>query len=574
MKALELKISQMLTHLYPDTDASQLMQQLTSIMQCSVNCASPEPFTNHWNEKDVWVISYGNSIETEGEAALKTLHTFLNQYLRDSISGLHILPFFPFSSDDGFAVIDYLQVNDALGDWDDIEAIAKDYDLMADLVINHVSSRSRWFENYKKGVDPGKDYFIEVDPDTDVSEVVRPRPYPLLNEVETLNGQKHVWCTFSPDQVDVNFANPAVLLEFVSIIAQYLQAGVRIFRLDAVAFLWKEIGTPCIHHQKTHEVIKLLRLLIEHKRQDAMVITETNVPNRENLTYFGNVNEAHAIYNFSLPPLLLFTLSSGDCRHLKTWLMSMPPAQQGTCYMNFIASHDGIGVRPAEGLLSDEELDSMLEAMRGFGGKVSMRKMADGSERPYEINISLFDALSGTIANGADQFQVARFVCAHAIMMGLEGIPALYIQSLFGTQNDLEHMEHTGRARSINRHVWQRDDLVSRLHNPQQHEGQVFRKLTQLLQIRRQQVAFHPNATQFTMHLGLELFGYWRQSIDRSQSIFCISNITDQPQVLKLATVNLIITNDWHDLISGWRIEDPQADVVMQPYQTLWISNR
>lgn len=574
MTALETKLTQILERIYPDQDALALVRRMVASMGCDQDCTEPIPFSNHWDERDVLVITYGNSIVAEGEVPLRTLHQFCLHYLGDCISGVHILPFFPYSSDDGFAVIDYLQVNDGLGGWKDIEAIARDFDLMADLVINHVSSRSRWFENYKQGRHPGLDYFIEMDPETDLSAVVRPRPTPVLSEVETLRSKRHVWCTFSPDQVDLNFANPAVLLEIVNIVGRYMDAGVRIFRLDAVAFLWKEVGTSCLHHQNTHGIIQLLRILIEHRNNDAMVITETNVPNRENLTYFGNANEAHAIYNFSLPPLLLYTLISGDCRHLKTWLMSMPPAQQGTAYLNFIASHDGIGVRPAEGLLDQDELDAMLQTMRGFGGMVSMRTMPDGSQRPYEINIALYDALKGTISGGPDDFQMARFLCAHAIMLALEGIPAIYIHSLFGTENDLEHMQHTGRARSINRHVWSREALMRHLHDDSSHHAIVYRKLRRLIRIRRAQRAFHPNATQFTMHLGVELFGFWRQSIDRAQSVFCINNVTDQVQPLALSGINLIITDQWVDLISSERIEDPQSVIELQPYQSLWISNR
>lgn len=270
-----------------------------------------------WDEQDVLVITYGDSIKKEGEPPLDTLNNFFNKYLADTVNGVHILPFFPYSSDDGFSVIDYTQVNDGLGDWGDIEEIASNFDLMADLVVNHCSSRSRWFDNFKQCKEPGKNYFFECDPSADTSDVVRPRTSPLLREVETLEGKKYVWCTFSHDQVDLNFANPDVLCEMIQIIKLYLDRGVKIFRMDAVAFVWKELGTPCIHHPKTHELVRLMRTLIEHHSPRAIIITETNVPNHENLSYFGNANEAHAVYNFSLPPLLLNALITGSSAHLK-----------------------------------------------------------------------------------------------------------------------------------------------------------------------------------------------------------------------------------------------------------------
>ena len=570
---LKSRLQEHLRIIYPQQSNVELAEQLIDRMNFNGEIRQAQQHRNNWDQSSSLLITYGNSVLREGQKPLETLYEFLNTRLKSVVSGVHILPFFPFSSDDGFSVIDYLAVNPSLGDWSDIEAIANDYQLMSDLVINHMSSRSLWFENFKKRIDPGKDYFFEASPDDDLSAVVRPRSSPLLTEVETLDGPRHVWCTFSADQVDLNFKNAKVLLEFVHIVRRYLESGVRIFRMDAVAFLWKEVGSPSIHLQETHEIIKLLRTLIEHHTPDSIIITETNVPNRENLTYFGNANEAHVIYNFSLPPLLLYTLLSGDCRHLKTWMMSMPPAQSGTAYLNFIASHDGIGLRPLDGLVSDEDRDQLVNAIKNFGGKVSMRKSREGDDKPYELNIALFDAFKGSIDGVEDQWQLQRFICAHAIMLALEGIPAIYIHSFFGTENDYQRLEHTGRSRSINRHIWDANELEKLLDDANSHHAQVFGELCRLLNIRRQQPAFHPNATQFTLHLGTEVFAFWRQSSDRSQSIFCLSNITSQAQCINLSDINLITTDSWWDLISEKSIDDLGSQLILEPYQTVWITN-
>ncbi|SFM15923.1 alpha-amylase family glycosyl hydrolase [Marinobacter zhejiangensis] len=572
-QGLQARLMGMLETVYPDLDSGFLAQQLMKAMGLAPDVPAPPAHTNNWAESDILLISYADSIQSSGEKPLHTLRRFLHHQFADTVSAVHILPFFPYSSDDGFSVMDYLAVNESHGSWQDIEAIAGEFRLMADLVINHMSARSRWFENFRKRVDPGKDYFVEAKPDTDVSMVVRPRTSPLLNPVQTADGERYVWCTFSEDQVDLEFRNPKVLLEFVGIIRHYLERGVRWFRMDAVAFLWKEAGTPCIHLQQTHELIKILRLLIEHHTPNAVVITETNVPNRENLTYFGNANEAHVIYNFSLPPLLIQTLVTGNCRHLKTWLMSMPPAQVGTTYLNFIASHDGIGMRPTDGLLSDEEKQQLIATMETFGGKVSYRH-TNGEEQAYEINIALYDALKGTVEQGPDSWQMARFLCAHAIMLALEGIPAFYIHSLVGTENDYARVEHTGRLRSINRAQWDRDDLEARLNDPLSHHSQVCRELKRLIAIRRRQPAFHPNATQFTLHLGLQVFGFWRQSVRRDQSIFCIYNVTDEVRQVALSDINLIGTDCWVDLISGQAVDDFSGELTLKPYQSVWLSNR
>ncbi|MEQ9464332.1 MAG: sugar phosphorylase [Haliea sp.] len=554
---------------HPD---AAMVEQLLAAMGLGREVEAPQPHCNHWSERDALLITYGDSVVAPGEKPLHTLKRFLDLHVAGVLSGVHILPFYPWTSDDGFAVLDYSSVNEALGSWEDVSAIADDFDLMADLVINHCSSRSPWFENFLRDEAPGRGYFFTVPPDTDLAAVVRPRTSPLLREVETVRGTQHVWCTFSHDQVDLDFRNPEVLLQFVSILRLYLDRGVRILRLDAIAFLWKITGTSCLNLEQTHEVVRLLRTLLEHARPDAMLITETNIPNRENLSYFGNANEAHCVYNFSLPPLLINTLLSGDCTYLRHWLMSMPPAQNGTTYFNFIASHDGIGLRPAEGLLSEEELSTLITALEGFGGRVSWRALEGDERRPYEVNIALYDALRGTV-RGADTWGLERFVCAHAIMFALEGIPGLYIHSLLGTRNDYQRLEHSGQSRAINRHQWSLAALEKELADPYSDHSLVLNRLIALLRLRGAQPAFHPNATQFTLQLGSALFGFWRQSLNRRQSIFCISNITDQPQPLNLLDINLIDDHGWGDLISGERYSSRDLQLLLQPYQTLWITN-
>lgn len=581
LDALQQKLLHQLSVIYDGVPLTKsleaLVSELIAAMQLSEPLAPPKPFTNHWTEKDAILITYGDSIElkkdsTVVERPLKTLKRVIDEQFEQSVNSVHILPFYPYSSDDGFAVMNYSVVNESLGDWSDIRNIAQDYRVMADLVINHCSSRSLWFDQFIKDEAPGNAYFKTASPNDDLSKVVRPRTSALLRETTTASGEKHVWCTFSHDQVDFDFANPDVLLEFVRIIRLYLNEGVKLFRLDAVAFLWKELGTTCINLPQTHEVIRLLRVLIEHACHDAVIITETNIPNQENLTYFGNANEAHCIYNFSLPPLLLNTLMTGDCQYLKQWLMSMPPSQDGTAYFNFIASHDGIGLRPAEGLLTETELNKLISTMMSFGGKVSLRMNDDGSTKPYEINIALYDALQGT-HNGPDKWQLARFLCAHAIMLSLEGIPGLYVHSFFGTTNDYDRVAHTNHNRSINRHRWDYEQLMAALQPGASHHEKVFSGIKTLLNTRAKQRAFHPNATQFTLQLGNQLFGLWRQSLDRKQNIFCVYNISDQPQTLSLAELNLIEGSAWRDLISDTAITDLQQDWPLQPYQAVWLSS-
>ena len=524
-----------------------------------------------WDESDIALITYGDSILSDGDKPLSVLHQFCHKHFTDYISWIHILPFFPWTSDDGFSVLDYSTVNQALGGWEDIETIGKDFKLMADLVLNHCSSRSVWFENFKQGVQPGKDFFFTADDNFDVSQVVRPRTSELLQPMKTSEGEVNVWCTFSHDQVDFDFSNPEVLIEFVRIIRLYLDRGVRVFRLDAVAFTWKRSGTTCINLPEAHDLVRLLRALIESVQSDAVIITETNVPNIENLAYFGQRDEAHCIYNFALPPLLIHTLLEGDSSRMTRWLMSMPPAVLGTTYFNFIASHDGIGLRPVEGLLSEAELESMRDKLQANGALLSWRELASGEKSIYEVNVSLFDALRAP--SGEEGESVDRMTLAHAILLGLEGVPAIYLHSFLGTRNDEQRVLHTGHNRAINRHQWDLDLLSTELEDRDSTHSQCLEQIKSLIKIRRSQPAFHPNATQFTLNCGRAIFAFWRQSQDRRQSIFCLYNISGDSTSVPLSTLNLIGGDVWVDLITGKAYPIELVDLPMDPYQAIWLSN-
>lgn len=529
-----------------------------------------------WSEKDQWVICYGDSIVDEGTPPLAVLDTFLQRYLGDTVSGVHVLPFFPWSSDDGFSVIHYREVNSELGAWSDVQTLASHYDLMADLVLNHVSRESLWFVDYLTGSLPGRDYFIEVEPDTDVSQVTRPRSSPLLVPISTRRGTRHVWATFSEDQIDLNFENPDVLLEFVGILLFYLQQGVRIIRLDAVAFLWKRLGTPCIHLPETHTVVRLLRAIVDEVAPGTLLITETNVPHAENISYFGlerltqgTPDEAHMVYQFALPPLLLHTLTRGEATTLQTWLNSLPVLPPQCTYLNFTASHDGIGVRPLEGLLPDHERDALLELMHRFGGFVSMRSNPDGSDTPYEINITWFEAMRGT-RRGPDPWQIARFLCSQAIMLSLQGIPALYIHTLTGTLNDVEGVERSGRLRSINRRRWQLDELALLLESPATPTHDVFHALHRLLTQRRQEPCFHPNAPQRVIDTPPELLALERGPLPNGRRLLALYNVTDGKVDLTHAgdALNQALTQH------PWQPLDPLTahhEETLPPYAVRWL---
>ncbi|WP_434986211.1 sugar phosphorylase [Vreelandella zhaodongensis] len=585
MPPFEQTVHRYLSHLYGPR-ASEVQRRLgqhiahfrTTLQApaATENSATESDNAPMWSEKDQWVISYGDSIVADDAPPLAVLNAFLMHYLGERISGVHVLPFFPWSSDDGFSVIHYREVNPELGDWEHIRELANHYDLMADLVLNHVSRESLWFVDYLTGSLPGRDYFIEVDPETDVSQVTRPRSSPLLVPISTRRGTRHVWATFSEDQIDLNFENPDVLLEFVGILLFYLQQGMRIIRLDAVAFLWKRLGTSCIHLPETHTVVRLLRAIVDEVSPGTLIITETNVPHAENISYFGleriakgPPDEAHMVYQFALPPLLLHTLTRGEATTLQTWLSSLPVLPKHCTYLNFTASHDGIGVRPLEGLLPDHERDVLLELMHRFGGFVSMRSNPDGSDTPYEINITWFEAMRGT-RKGPDPWQIARFLCSQAIMLTLQGIPALYIHTLTGTLNDVEGVERSGRLRSINRRRWQRDELALLLESPSTPTHDVFHALSRLLDLRRTEPCFHPNAPQHALPTPPELLAIERGPLSNGRRLLALFNVTDT--LLPLSNVGdaveqVLSQHDWHALAP----QNAEQETALPPYAVRWM---
>ncbi len=573
------RIRERLRTLYGDDLIPRLMSRLDLIVgRYGIGPSDPaQQESRRWDQGDVVLITYGDMVSSDSlgngsEPALQTLRRFMAQRVGDAVSAIHVLPFFPYSSDDGFSVIDYREVDPALGDWADVQALGQDYGLMVDLVINHVSSRSAWFRAYCNGMAPERHYFIEVASDTDLSSVTRPRTTPLLRSVQTPSGERQIWATFSPDQIDVDFSNPDVLFEYLDILLYYVHHGARIIRLDAIAYLWKQIGTSCIHLPQTHQVVKLLRDLLEMLAPDVMLMTETNVPHAENVSYFGDGDEAHMVYQFSLPPLLVHALHTANARYLSDWAASLTPPPTGCTFFNFTASHDGIGLRPLEGLIPADELDALVAAIEQRGGLVSRRSNPDGSATPYELNITYFDAVS--IPGDLDA-SIARFLCSQTIAMSLQGVPGIYFNSLLAAPNDLIGVEQTGRARSINRHKWSESELDAMLAEDSANQaGRVLPEYLRRLRLRAAQPAFHPDGPQWALDLPAGLFGVRRDAPDGTERLYMLANLT--PRILSVAMSRLDRRwprHQWKEVIGGQPLFDEatSSKLRLAPYQVVWL---
>ncbi|MDG6778364.1 sugar phosphorylase [Thiomicrorhabdus sp. zzn3] len=567
------RIQNRLLRIYDDADAEFAFTKLEKLLKRHKEAFGKDELPHRWTHEDVMLITYGDTFLKEGEWPLETLLSFLKTYIKQSINNVHILPFFPYSSDDGFSVIDYTMVNPDLGEWKHVDNIGEHYDLMFDLVINHISRESLWFTDYKANNSPYNEFFIEMEGNEDVSQVTRPRNTPLLVPAYTHRGRKMVWATFSADQIDLNFRNPKVLLKMAEVLLLYLQKGARTVRLDAIAFLWKELGTTCIHLPQTHEVVKLLRDVMEYVKPHAILLTETNVPHHENLSYFGEQDEAHMVYQFALAPLVLHALHRGDGSYLTEWAMNLAPPPEGCTFLNFTASHDGIGVRPVEGILPQREVDDLITGMHRLGGFVTMKSNPDGSESPYEINVTYFSALRETHnSNGPDQWQVERFICSQNIMMTLQGIPAFYIHSLIATPNDRDGVEKTGRTRSINRRRWDYEYLQALIESGRTSNAEVLKRLTNILQRRKKHKAFHPDTPQKVIDLGSDFFALWRDSDDLRFPLLAIHNLTSEIKLINLSEIEGIERfSYWVNLLDNQGVSSAETRYVMQPYQSVWL---
>ena len=552
-----------LARLYP----GDVEEVLTESLQRIENATAAIPARREsWDQTDAVLITYGDQVSHPGEAPLETQRRFLlDRQLSDVLSTVHILPFFPYSSDDGFSVIDYRQVDLTLGDWSHVAALGNDFDLMFDLVINHCSQHSEWFRKYLAGEEPYTSYFIEVDSGEDVSLVTRPRSHPLLTPFETSRGTRHVWTTFSDDQIDLNFASPPMLGEMIDILLFYLQQGARIIRLDAIAYLWKELGTSCIHLPQTHEVVKLMRTIVDAVAPGTILLTETNVPHEENVSYYGNGDEAQMVYQFSLAPLLAEAIQTGDATLLNRWLADLGPTPPGTTVFNFTASHDGIGVRPLEGIMPKDRFGRFIDAIRKRGGHVSMKRNTDGTESPYELNIAYFDAVADPDASEPGD-QVRRFLASQAVMLSLKGIPGIYFHSLVGTPNNHEGVRETGRARTINRKKFEREELEATLDRQESRQAQVLEGYRHLLEIRRQQPAFHPDADQRVIETDERgLVAFVRETTDSPQRLLVLANLA--PHSISVDAERLVGMRIERDLLNP-NDEPPAA---LAPHQVCWL---
>mgnify|MGYP001290847051 FL=1 len=565
------KISFKLNQIYnflPKNEIDLIAEEISQV----INHFNRNNKKKNWfvSEKTTMVICYGDSIYSKNKKHLKTFQAFFNKKLNKFIDTIHFLPFYPSSSDSGFAVKDHYKIDSKFGNWLNIKNFSSKAHIMADMVINHASARGLWFKNFLKEKKPGKDYFLLVNSKFDVSKVVRPRDHKLLKEINIFKKKEYLWRTFSDDQIDLNFKNPKVLLRFIKIMLNLIKNGVTIFRLDAIAYLWKESGSKCINLKQTHEIVKVLRIVSNSLNIKSIIVTETNLPEKENLSYFGNNDESNWIYNFTLPPLLIYSLLFENGSYLNAWSKKLPQTKKGNSYLNFIASHDGIGMRPLEGIINNRSIKKLLLRLKKNGSKFSYRKVNNNKKKVYESNITVFDALKVSDKDKKGLYNFQRYIAAHAIMFSFEGVPAIYFNSLFGKSNDEARYVITGNNRDVNRFKWNELNILKKIKSNSSKEYYIFETLKYLLKIRKNQKAFHPNAHRTNINLGNNFFCIKRVSLDKKQTILCITNLTSKLQNAKINKKY----NKFKNLIDSNVKPKILNSINLKPFETIWLSNK
>ncbi|WP_033194572.1 alpha-amylase family glycosyl hydrolase [Ochrovirga pacifica] len=569
----EHTINKRLHKLYPPEIADRAVDSIVDLIFKYKSRIKSSPY--HLSEKDIILITYGDQVNRDYEPSLQTLKDFMDKHLDGVINSVHILPFYPYSSDDGFSVVNYSAVDPKMGSWKEIEKISADYRLMVDGVINHISQFSDWFKAFLAGDPYFKDFFIEVDPSLDLSKVVRPRALPLISEYTDDKGEtRYVWTTFSKDQVDLNYKSHRVLRNVLDALFYYVEKGATLIRLDAIAFIWKEIGTECVHLDGTHELIQLMREVLHEVAPEVIIITETNVPHHENVSYFGSGDdEAQMVYNFALPPLLLHSILNGNTETLTAWAKTLTLPSDKVCFFNFTASHDGVGLRPIKGILTDDEVNVMVSRVKSHGGLVSYRTESDGSQSPYELNCSYIDAL--TNPNADDEVRYKRMLLSQASVLVMPGVPGIYFHSLVGSRNYLDGVKHTRINRTINREKYHIDWLEEELQTQGTLAKTIFENYKKLIAIRINEAAFNPFGTFDFLDLSPKVFAVDQHAKEENERIVAIHNFAAEEVVVSLPdSISLPLTNLLATGIADFPPTDAKVTgrtLTLQPYQMLWL---
>lgn len=513
-----------------------------------------------FTEKDIVLLCYPDHVKEPNVKTLRTMRKFLKGYVKGYFNKIHFLPFHPYSADEGFSVIDHYKVHKPFGTWSDIKKISKEFGLVSDLVINHVSTQSEWFKRFLEGDERYKDFFIAFKQKVDTSKVFRPRADPLLVPFETKEGKKYVWCTFPLGQADLNYSNPEVLLEMIKVLLFHIEKGAEAIRLDAVAYVWKKLGTSCFNLPQTHTIIKLIRDILKQLAPHVWLITEAVMPHKKNLAFFGGgYDETHLIYDFVLETLLLLTIIKKDSCLATRWLNTLKSPSDETTFLNLTISHDGLHVVPSFGIISKEDLELIAENFRKKGGEILYRSISGKNPQPYEFETTYLSAIG----------DVDAFLATQSIQLALKGVPLIYFNNLIGAENWYGGFKKSGHVRSLNRERFNYEGLVEELKKSGSTKNRVYRGYTKLLSARVNEPLFSPLAKQKVLYFGSSLIAILRHN--NKDKLLALTNVTDKTvDINSSKIVDVLRKTSVQDLISKNTIKLKGA-LSLKPYQILWL---
>ena len=571
-----LKLSKLLETVYKDhttEDLSFICNQLLQILDDFSEKSTYEETSKDkkWDESYAVLITYADGVIKEGEATLVTLRDLLSNYFGSLSKVVHILPFLKSTSDGGFAVSSHKSLEEKFGSWEDLKSFSSKHYLMADLVLNHVSSSHPWVQQFIKCQEPGLSNVLSPSKDLDWKNVIRPRSSSLFSQINTDDGIKQVWTTFGPDQVDLNWLNPKMIIDFLILIITYLSNGIKWLRLDAVGFIWKEPGTTCLHLPKAHSIVKILRILLNDLLKDGVLITETNVPQKENLSYLIPEDEADMAYNFPLPPLLLEAIITSRADILNSWICDWPELPETTTLFNFTASHDGVGLRALEGLMNEQRIKDLLINCEKRGGLVSHRRLSNGEDKPYELNISWWSAMEDS-GRDSNRFQYERFLLTQLLVMSLKGVPAFYLPALLASENDIKSFSITGQRRDLNREKFKSEKLSAVFRNPESNAYKNLRYLRNAMDVRSKLPQYHPQSQMECLSKNRGDIVVIKRGFG-SNAIFSIHNMTENKINYRFIDYEFtkLIKNDLNmqDYLTSNKYNS--SNIELDPFQVIWL---
>lgn len=583
------KILKRLAFLYGPAAADEWINELIRVVRVhqahgpAEGEGAPQTRPEAWfDEKDMILIAYADMVQDGDGKPLKALASVLKaMHRRDVAFGtIHILPFYPSTSDRGFAVTDFNQVDPRFGTWEDIGEIGESHKLMFDAVLNHASSKSPAFVEMLSGNPDYAEFAVTFRSPGELTGeqramIRRPRTSDILTRFDSIEGPLWCWTTFSSDQIDLNYRNPKVLVSVVATLLEYVRRGANLLRLDAVTYLWDEPGTPGANLAQTHEIIKMLRDILDAAAPHVALVTETNVPHVENVSYFGDGrDEAQMVYNFALPPLVLHAFYREDATVLSQWAAALEYPDSGATFLNILDTHDGIGLPGASGILPPAEIDFLIQRARRNGAFVSYRSGENHRDVPYEINATWYSALNMDNSGEPRCLQVTRFVASRSIALALRGVPAIYMHGLVGSRSDIQAAIKSGSKRDVNRATLNQEWLLSQLGERSSKLCMIRDELGRLLEMRVRSRSFHPNGGQRIVEIHRQVFGVVRTAPDGSEMVLCLTNVSGNPLSLRIDLEGLGLEDtQWYDLVDGrgWMANSDVLHIEMTPYDVAWL---